>query len=110
MFLFIYGSIRVIEGKLSVGNFTIISSYFSMMLSSVRYFFSLGKTLQDTEVSCNRLFQILDVPIEKIGEQRFSKIDSIELKHVSISFQKKSVLSDTSLVFRKVQFTRDYTG
>lgn len=101
MFLFIYGGIRVIEGKLSVGNFTIISSYFSMMLSSVRYFFSLGKTLQDTEVSCNRLFQILDVPIEKIGEQRFSKIDSIELKHVSISFQKKSVLSDTSLVFRK---------
>lgn len=101
MFLFIYGGIRVIEGKLSVGNFTIISSYFSLMLSSVRYFFSLGKTLQDTEVSCNRLFQILDVPSEKIGEQRITKIDSIELNHVSISFQQRNVLSDTNFVFCK---------
>lgn len=52
VFLFIYGGHQVVAGKLSVGNFTIISSYFALMMTSVRYFFSLGKSVQETRSDC----------------------------------------------------------
>lgn len=37
--LFFLGGIRVMEGILTIGEFTIISTYFSMILGAIRYFF-----------------------------------------------------------------------
>lgn len=43
IFLFIYGGFKVIQSQMTIGEFTIITTYFSMTLSAIRYFFSLGK-------------------------------------------------------------------
>lgn len=39
------------EGILTIGEFTIISTYFSMILGAIRYFFGLGKSIQEMQVS-----------------------------------------------------------
>lgn len=45
--IFIMGGALVIRGKLSVGQLTIMLSYFGIMMEASRYFFSLTKTIQD---------------------------------------------------------------
>ena len=45
--IFIMGGALVIRGKLSVGQLTIMLSYFGIMMEASRYFFSLTKTISD---------------------------------------------------------------
>lgn len=59
--IFIMGGALVIRGKLSVGQLTIMLSYFGIMMEASRYFFSLTKTIQDNKVAYTRLKQILDL-------------------------------------------------
>ena len=99
VFLFIYGGHQVVAGKLSVGNFTIISSYFAMMMTSVRYFFSLGKSLQETKVSYERLDSIMSIPVETVGKVKLSKIETISTKSLSLSENKKTIVSNLNTCF-----------
>lgn len=46
IFLFIYGGFKVIQSQMTIGEFTIITTYFSMTLSAIRYFFLLEKTFK----------------------------------------------------------------
>ena len=64
--LFFLGGIRVMEGILTIGEFTIISTYFSMILGAIRYFFGLGKSIQEMQVSLGRLINVMSIEEEKI--------------------------------------------
>ena len=57
--IFFVGGKEIVNGNLTIGNFTIISSYFTMMINSVG-FLNFGKSYQDTLVSYDRLKQILN--------------------------------------------------
>lgn len=57
--LFVVGGIQVIDGKFTMGMFTIFSSYFNMILDSSGYFFSLGAGYQYVLSSYNRINNIL---------------------------------------------------
>ena len=54
------------EGILTIGEFTIISTYFSMILGAIRYFFGLGKSIQEMQVSLGRLINVMSIEEEKI--------------------------------------------
>lgn len=99
VFLFIYGGHQVVAGKLSVGNFTIISSYFALMMTSVRYFFSLGKSVQETRVSYERLNGIMSMPVETVGKIELNKIETICTKSLSLSENNKTIVSDLNVCF-----------
>lgn len=99
VFLFIYGGHQVVAGKLSVGNFTIISSYFALMMTSVRYFFSLGKSVQETRVSYERLNGIMSMPVETVGKIELNKIETICTKSLSLSENNKTIVSDLNVSF-----------
>lgn len=101
IFLFIYGGLKVISGKISIGSFTIISSYFGMMLSSIRYFFSLGKNVQDVMVSYERLYELINIKSESLGLIRFESVDNIEIKNVSLVSKNKIIISDFNANFAK---------
>lgn len=47
------------EGILTIGEFTIISTYFSMILGAIRYFFGLGKSIQEMQHLMYVLFLFL---------------------------------------------------
>lgn len=101
--LFLIGGAAVIDGTLSIGGFTIISSYFNMMLGAVRYFFNLGKSVQENMVAYNRLIEIQRMQPESNGDKSLEKIDTIETLHLSFAYSENKVVCDFNLKFEKGQ-------
>lgn len=42
--IFLFGGLKVLKGELSIGEFTIITTYFKMMLSVISYYLNIGKS------------------------------------------------------------------
>lgn len=90
--LFIYGGNQVIQGKLTIGNFTVISSYFTLIITSVRYFFNYGKEYQEVEVSRRRVENILSSDTEIFGNKDCKYIESIKIHELDFSYNKDTKL------------------
>ncbi len=102
IFLFFYGGISVIKGTMSVGDFTIIYSYFALITASCAYFLGLGKEIQTDMGYYERLRTITDVSEETNGIKILEHIDNIELSHVKFSYGNGDViLKDFSHRFEK---------
>jgi len=102
MVLLTFGGREIIAGRLTIGQFVIISSYFNMMLGAIRYFFSLGQTIQTNMVSYNRLRELANINTEPNGEIVPTRINHIEMKSVSFLYGEngeKSILTDVNLGF-----------
>lgn len=100
--IYTYGGYEVINNRLTIGEFTIIKTYFSIVLSSISYFLNLGKQYQQFLVSYTRIKQIFDTPIENNGEKMIDKVEKIELKNISFSYQdNKKIVSDFSYIFER---------
>lgn len=99
--LFLYGGIAVIKRELSIGQFTIISTYFAMVIQSIRYFFNIGKTVQENLVSYKRIHEIININAETNGVMKLTKIMSIEMDNISFCYSEKQVLNKFSFKFSK---------
>lgn len=100
VFLFFYGGVSVIRGRMTVGGFTIIYSYFSLITSSCAYFLNLGKEIQDHKAYCERLKEITDVPEETNGTELLERIDEIRLSDIRFSYgEGEDVLNGFSQTF-----------
>lgn len=60
--LFILGGYLVLSQKLSVGEFSVINLYFSSIITTIRYFYSVGTSFQNMRVSFNRIYEFLKIP------------------------------------------------
>jgi len=105
MILLLFGGMEIMEGRLTIGRFIIISSYFNLMLASIRYFFSLGKTVQNNMVSYNRLQEFAGIENEPNGGQLLDEVREIELKSVSFAYGERAVFEDRSFNFYRGQVT-----
>ncbi len=102
VFLFFYGGSSVISGKMTVGNFMVIYSYFTFVTKSCTYFLNLGKEIQAHKAYCERLKEITNISKETNGTVLLSNIDKIELVHVNFGYnESEMVVHDFSHTFRK---------
>lgn len=102
VFLFFYGGVSVINNTMTVGEFTIVYSYFSLVTSSCTYFLNLGKEIQDHKAFYERLKTITDVKEESNGTIQLNHISEIKLSHVGFSYNEaEPVLQDFSQTFHK---------
>lgn len=99
--LFIIGGSAVIEGTLSIGQFAVATTFFGMMMASIRYFFGLGKTIQDALVSYNRLNEIYEIVEERPGFFKIPYIESISVKNLSFSYNSYKVFESFNVSFKK---------
>ena len=99
--VFVLGGQAVIQGRMSVGDFTIVLSYFSMSLSATQYFFSLGREIQSAHVSCDRLQAIFDEREQTNGEQKLTDIEKIECSDINFRYGDEPILSGLSATFHK---------
>ena len=101
MILLLFGGRAIISGQLTIGRYIIISSFFSMMLGAIRFFFSLGQQVQTNMVAYNRLQELICIKEESNGQIILDSIDSIELQHVYFSYDNEPVVVDMTCNFEK---------
>lgn len=99
--VFLLGGKAVIDRQMSVGELTIVMSYFAMSLSATQYFFSLGKNIQSARVSCDRLRKIFAEQEQTNGTMVPDDIETVECTEISFSYGAEKVLDSISLSFRK---------
>lgn len=80
---FLYGGRQVLNHNMSVGQLTVMCTYFSMMLQLIKYYFELGNSFQNVKTSLHRLEAIFHIEVEKEGNILLEKIENIS---ASITF------------------------
>lgn len=102
VFLFFYGGISVINGKMSVGDFTIVYSYFALITTSCAFFLNFGKDVQDHKAYYERLKAITDVPEETNGTVNLEHIEEIKLSNVKFGYNEtETIVQKFSYTFQK---------
>lgn len=86
VFMFLYGGFLIIDGELAIGTFTILTSYYSMMLSAARYFYNLGASYQSTLVSFRRIQDILCIPVQRDGDQCIERVCTIDIENLCFQY------------------------
>lgn len=76
-FLLSFGAYSILQGTLTIGNLTIISSYFGAVIGIINYYVSFGKGYQESRASFDRVQTIMAIEEEPKGEARSLKIDYI---------------------------------
>lgn len=99
--LFLFGGIEIIKGNLSIGMFSLTSSYYSTILKSISFFFNLGKTIQEARVSANRIEELYNTPCELYGDIVLDRVDNIEFKNAIFGFDDRMLLNDFNQKFEK---------
>ncbi len=102
VFLFFYGGFSVIKNELTVGEFTIIFSYFSLVTSACTFFLNFGKDIQNHKAYYERLNSIAEIPEETNGKVELEHIEEIELNHIRFGYtETDTILHDFSYRFKK---------
>lgn len=95
------GGYKVLTGKMTVGFLTIISTYFSMIISSATYFLNLAGNYQETKISVERINKIKNAEREIFGEIHLNSINKIQVKDFSIKYEEKVVINNLNVELEK---------
>lgn len=94
------GGYKVTTGALSIGLFSVINTYFNMMISSVSYFVGIVGSYQDTKISFQRIQKILQTPDEDKGDLLPESIHQVEVKDFSLQYGSHVILNHCNVTFR----------
>lgn len=99
--IYIYGGLLVSKNKITIGQFTIVYSYYMMIINSSKFFFILGKSVQENLVSLARLTDIRDIEQEKNGSYSISDILKVQLSNLEFSYDNNNYIYYQDYIFRK---------
>jgi len=99
--IFIFGGSMVLNKKMTAGEFTILSAYYNIAISSIRYFFDIGKQYQNVKVSYSRIQNLYNEPEEQNGSLYIKDINSIGLDKIDFSYNNKKIFNSFSYTFSK---------
>ena len=93
------GGIKVSAGELSIGYFSIINTYFNMVLHSVSYFLGLAGTYHETMIAIKRINKILNSSEEMNGDVKLHKIRRLDVVNLSIQFDSYALIRNFNFRF-----------
>lgn len=100
--ILLIGIYEVINGNMTIGNFTIIGTYFSAFLSSMNYFLTYSKNYQNFLVSYDRIDKLFKIQPELNGKVLIEDISKIELKNIDFAYDNNMpILKNFSYTFNK---------
>lgn len=96
------GIYEIIKGNMTIGNFTIIGTYFSIFLSSMSYFLTYSKKYQNLLVSYDRIINLFHLKVESNGSLVIDDISKIELNNINFSYNNNiSIFKNFNYTFKK---------
>ena len=99
--ILIFTGVKIIEGELTIGEFTLISSYCNMIVSSITYFLSLGESFQSSKVSYSRIMEFMSYPMESNGYNKLDSIYEVNIKDICFSYSSVPVINKFSCKLEK---------
>ena len=94
--IFVFAGYQILDNKMSIGQFTMINSYSSMLFAYMSAALRIGKKYRDVCVAFDRTIQFLNEPEEPCGETCLDRVTSIEAKHVHFSYGEQNIISNLS--------------
>ena len=89
------------DGSLSIGDFTVILTYYQMIIKNFNYYLILGKDYEDYNISLKRLNEIEKKEKDKVGDLKYSRINKLELKDYSFEMEKGKNINYNKFILRK---------
>ena len=87
----------IIQGTMSLGNFTAFNSYLAILIFPILIIGFMSNVIAQAQASYGRILQVLNAPIEKkTGGLTVALKGDIEVKNVTVNFGEKSALKDVS--------------
>lgn len=101
VFLFAYGGFSVLHSRMTLGEFTILYSYMSIITSSFSYFLSVGKDVQQHMSYYTRLKELADVPEEGNGTALPQELTEVSAENIHFGYDDREVLRGFTQKFEK---------
>lgn len=110
IFIYGYGGIKIIKGTMSVGDLIAFQQYTGMLIGPCINIIKSNTMIQQSLVSIQRIFNILDEPItikhNNNGERlRIHNNEDIIFEDVKFSYDKVKVLNGVNIKFKKGKIT-----
>ncbi|MFA5961704.1 MAG: ABC transporter ATP-binding protein [Parcubacteria group bacterium] len=87
----------VIQGAMSLGNFTAFNSYLAILIFPIIIIGFMSNVIAQAQASYDRILMVLKAPVEKkTGGLKVSLKGDVEVKNVSVNFGEKYALRDVS--------------
>jgi ATP-binding cassette subfamily B protein len=96
--VFLYGGKLVIDGVMTIGALVAFMAYHMRLLAPVQNLMGLYTSVTTARVSLNRVFEILDAPVEVIENPTALPIEGvkgdIEFENVTLKYDRETVVLD----------------
>ena len=74
------------NSSMTIGNMTIINTYFAKIISLINFYLSYGRAYQNTKGSFNRLISFKKIPVESNGLYQISSIQNVSFKNIKFRY------------------------
>lgn len=102
LFLFVIGGVSLINGQISIGEFTVLYSYLGIISDDISYFINVSQEVYQYKAFLERLKEIDSLEEEMLGKVELCTIDSIEIKNMDFAYTNGDKLySNYSKTFKK---------
>jgi ATP-binding cassette subfamily C protein len=102
----IYFSLKVMNGKSTIGNFLLIQTYFMAFVGTLKYYINYTKEYHKTKSSYIRVKELLDMEIEPVGNFKIESIDSLSVNNVAFSFNELAG-NQCNIRFKNLEFIKN---
>jgi len=99
--LFSIGGYQILKGHLTIGLFTVLSSYFINLINSTKFFINLFNQYIDNNVSAKRLSELMNIPSERCGVHKIKELKYIKIDNLSFKYKDDAIIDEFSFIFSK---------
>lgn len=99
--LLLFGGVQFINGRITIGIFSILLSYIGVIMNSVVYFANLGQSYVGALVCYNRLQELIKLEKESNGTKVIDQINTIEVQSLSYGYNGNLLVRNLNFIFKK---------
>ncbi|MDW2800887.1 ABC transporter ATP-binding protein [Clostridium boliviensis] len=99
--LLIFGGIQFINGKMTIGMFSVLLTYLGLIMNSVVYFANLGQSYISAMVSYNRMVELIYLQEDCNGSEMIAHVNSISIQNLSYGYDNNLLVYNFSYIFEK---------
>ena len=99
--IFVYSGFQILSGNMSIGQFTMINLYSSMVISSLGVFLGFGRNYRNSLVAYNRILEVHNTKQEKSGTVCIDNIESITIRSLNFSYGNRQIINNLSAEMKK---------